>query len=215
MPTTDGPGLRERKKRETRYLLTEVATRLFAERGFDEVKVADVAAAANVSEKTVFNYFATKEDLVLDGRVEIELELLEALRERAPTEPVFATVRRHTVALAERMHALPAERKTAFRKVVQTAPSVHARMRQISLEAEEQIATLLAKQTAASADDPTPRIVASVIGVLTRLAYGVASWPAGKRRSHAETLASIATAFDRFDRGFADYGAARSRSRHR
>jgi len=204
--TTDGPGLREQKKRETRRLLAEVATRLFAEHGFDEVKVADIAAAANVSEKTVFNYFPTKEDLVLDGRAEVEAELVRALRERAPDEPVLATVRRHTLAVAERMSSLPAGRRAAFRKVVQTAPSVHARMRQMSLETETQLAQILLEQTGAAAGDPLPRIVASVIGVLTRLAFGVAGWPDGKRRTHAETIADIAAVFDRFEGGLADYG---------
>ncbi|QRO01899.1 TetR family transcriptional regulator [Archangium violaceum] len=201
------PGLRERKKRETRRLLAEVATRLFAERGFDEVTVADIAAAANVSDKTVFNYFATKEDLVLNGREEIEAELIQAVRERELREPVLAVVRRHTLAVAERMNALPAERRAAFRKVVQSTPSVHARIRQMSLQSEEQLARILAEQTGASAIDPTPRVVASIIGVLTRLGYGVTGWPEGKRRSHAETLASIATAFDLCAQGLAEYGA--------
>src|SRR4051812_5213589 len=56
-------GLRERKKRETRDAIAAAALALFLERGFDAVTVADVGVAANVSEKTVFNYFATKEDL--------------------------------------------------------------------------------------------------------------------------------------------------------
>ena len=82
----DEEGLRARKKRETRRLLSEVATRLFAERGFDRVTIAEVAQAANVSEKTVFNYFATKEDLVVDGRREVDADLLRMLRERLPSE---------------------------------------------------------------------------------------------------------------------------------
>jgi AcrR family transcriptional regulator len=56
------PGLRERKKRQTRALITEVAQRLFSERGFDAVTVAEVARAADVSEGTVYNYFPTQED---------------------------------------------------------------------------------------------------------------------------------------------------------
>jgi AcrR family transcriptional regulator len=61
-------GLRERKKRAAREAIAATARRLFAERGFDVVTVAEVAAAANVSEKTVFNYFPTKEDLAFAGR---------------------------------------------------------------------------------------------------------------------------------------------------
>ena len=57
-------GLRERKKQQTRELLAETARRLFTERGFERVSVAEIARVADVSEKTVFNYFPTKEDLV-------------------------------------------------------------------------------------------------------------------------------------------------------
>src|SRR4051812_29484183 len=103
-------GLRERKKRETRRLLAELATYMFAEHGFDHVKVSEIAAAANVSEKTVFNYFSTKEDLILDGREEVESELLRTVVSRPPGESILAAVRRHTLAVADRMNALPAER---------------------------------------------------------------------------------------------------------
>src|SRR5947209_5889443 len=61
-----GEGLRERKKRLMRQLLSDTATEMFMERGFDAVRVAEIAEACGVSEKTVFNYFPTKESLVLD-----------------------------------------------------------------------------------------------------------------------------------------------------
>ena len=71
-PATSGagqparPGLRERKKASTRLRISDIATGLFLERGFDEVTVAEVARAADVSVKTVFNYFGSKEDLIFD-----------------------------------------------------------------------------------------------------------------------------------------------------
>lgn len=81
-------GLRERKKQRTRQLIADTAWRLFRERGFDRVPVADVASAAEVSEATVFNYFPTKEDLVFHRMTAFEQELLDALRDRAPGESV-------------------------------------------------------------------------------------------------------------------------------
>jgi AcrR family transcriptional regulator len=198
-------GLRERKKRETRRSLSEVATRLFAERGFDAVTVSEVAAAAGVSDKTVFNYFETKEDLVLEGRREVEAELIRALHERPAAEPVIETVRRHTLAVAERMHALPAWRRSAFRRIVQNTPSVHARMRQLSLEHEAQLAGLLAEAAASEAD--VAGVIASVFGVLTRLGFGFAGVSDRKRRSHDEVVASIHAAFDLLSAGLAKYGA--------
>jgi AcrR family transcriptional regulator len=65
-PSTDPHSLRTRKKLRTRELLVEAAAQLFAERGFDAVTVADVAHRAEVSEQTVYNYFASKEALVFD-----------------------------------------------------------------------------------------------------------------------------------------------------
>ena len=77
---TTGPpaeGLRERKKRLMRQQLSDTATQMFLERGFDAVRVAEVAEACGVSEKTVFNYFPTKESLVLD-RLETTVASLRA-----------------------------------------------------------------------------------------------------------------------------------------
>jgi len=81
-------GLRERKKQWTREAIFEAASRLFTERGFDAVTVADVARAADVSEMTVFNYFPTKEDLFFGGMEFFEERLLEAVRDRGPGDSV-------------------------------------------------------------------------------------------------------------------------------
>src|SRR5919107_1205299 len=83
-------GLRERKKEETRRRIAEAARELFVERGFDRVTVAEVARAADVSEKTVLNYFPTKEDLVYWRLEAFEAELLETIRDRGPGESVLA-----------------------------------------------------------------------------------------------------------------------------
>ena len=90
---SQGPGLRERKKQETRSLIADAAGRLFAERGFDAVTVAEIAREANVSEATVFNYFPAKEDLFYSRLEAFEEELLEAIRQRQPGESVLAAFR--------------------------------------------------------------------------------------------------------------------------
>jgi AcrR family transcriptional regulator len=59
-------GLRARKKQQTRRVIADTARRLFAERGFEQVTIAEIARAADVSDKTVFNYFPAKEDLYFD-----------------------------------------------------------------------------------------------------------------------------------------------------
>src|SRR6185312_10734892 len=79
-------GLRERKRRLTRQLISDVATTLFATRGFENVKVSEVADRVGVSEKTIYNYFPTKESLVLDYADEAVERMARALRERGPEE---------------------------------------------------------------------------------------------------------------------------------
>src|SRR5256885_8459926 len=75
-------GLRERKKRKTCEDIFEAARKLFDQKGFDAVTVAQVARAADVSEVTVFNYFSTKEDLFYGGMQFFEEQLIEAVRTR-------------------------------------------------------------------------------------------------------------------------------------
>src|SRR6266699_5965403 len=85
-------GLRERKKRLMRQQLSDTATELFVERGFDAVRVAEVAEACGVSEKTVFNYFPTKESLVLD-RFDSTLAALRTALADPALSPCEATLR--------------------------------------------------------------------------------------------------------------------------
>ena len=73
----EAEGLRERKKRLMRQQLSDTATQMFMERGFDAVRVTEIAEACGVSEKTVFNYFPTKESLILD-RLEATVASLRA-----------------------------------------------------------------------------------------------------------------------------------------
>src|SRR5437764_8231317 len=86
-------GLRESKKQQTREAIAGTAMGLFATRGFDHVTVAEVAAAAGVSEKTVFNYFPTKEDLAFAGRDEGIGQFVAAIAERSPGTSVLEVFR--------------------------------------------------------------------------------------------------------------------------
>jgi AcrR family transcriptional regulator len=87
-------GLREVKKLRTRREIADRAMQLFAQRGFDRVTVAEVAAAADVSEKTVYNYFPTKEDLFFDEVPAREEALVAAVRGRRAGESILAALRR-------------------------------------------------------------------------------------------------------------------------
>jgi AcrR family transcriptional regulator len=79
---TAPPGRRERKKAATRRAISDVATRLFIERGFDAVTVAEVAEAADVAVKTIFNHFGSKEELFLDRGAELREAVVAAVADR-------------------------------------------------------------------------------------------------------------------------------------
>ena len=96
-------GLRETKKLATRQHIADTAMGLFVTRGFDRVTVAEVATAANVSEKTVFNYFPTKEDLFFDEVPERARKLAEAIRLRPEGESILTTLRQLQIGEAARL----------------------------------------------------------------------------------------------------------------
>ena len=121
-------GLRELKKQHTRQLIADTAMRLFVQRGFDHVTVAEVAAAAGVSEKTVFNYFPTKEDLFFDEVDEREEALLAAIRERKASEPITAALRRHQLGHCGRMCSAGF---TAFARLIEESP--HLRLKELEV----------------------------------------------------------------------------------
>ena len=87
-------GLRELKKEQTRQLIAGTAWRLFADRGFDKVTVAEIARQAQVAEATVFNYFPSKEDLFYSRFEAFSARLADAVRDRDPGEPALAAFRR-------------------------------------------------------------------------------------------------------------------------
>jgi len=116
--------LRETKKLRTRETIASEAMRLFATRGFDHVPVAEIALAAGVSEKTVFNYFPTKEDIFFD-EVPARLEALAtALRERKPGESIFAVLRGLQSRDAPR---LTSERFATFARILEESHALQAK----------------------------------------------------------------------------------------
>ncbi len=94
-------GLRARKKRVAREAIAATARRLFAERGYDAVTVAEIAAAADVSEKTVFNHFPTKEDLAFAGREEGIAMLVASITARPPDASVLDVFRALTATVLD------------------------------------------------------------------------------------------------------------------
>jgi AcrR family transcriptional regulator len=166
---TTEPGLRERKKQQTRWLIAETAGKLFIERGFDAVTVAEIAHAANVSEPTVFNYFPRKEDLVFSGLKGYEDDLLTAIRERPPGQSVFhafATFIREPRGLLTADDKNIAARLREVAKMITDSPALLAREQQIHARYTAALTDLITQEARAGADDPRPAATASaLIGV--------------------------------------------------
>lgn len=132
----------ERGGSRTRARIAEVANRLFLERGFDEVTVAEVAREADVSSVTVFKHFPRKEDLFLD-RVDDAVELLQAaVRDRASDQDVLSSLRAMTLGLVDARHPLSGvdERSAAFFRTVAQSPALVARARAIAADLQGTLA---------------------------------------------------------------------------
>jgi AcrR family transcriptional regulator len=207
------PGLRERKKQQTRQLIADTARRLFAQRGFDGVTVADIAREADVAEKTVFNYFPTKEDLFYSRLEAFEEELLAAIRERQPGDSVLAAFRgfllkrRGVFDLKEEDEATEQLRSVTL--VITGSPALLARERQVFARYAQSLAALIAEETSAAPDAVEPRVVANaLLGVHRALIdYVRRRTLAGARAPEIgrEVRAEAKRAFARLESGLGDY----------
>ena len=162
-------GLRELKKQRTRQLIADTAWRLFAERGFDAVPVAEIAREAEVSEATVFNYFPTKEDLVFHRMEAFEDELLNAIRDRGEGESIVEAFGRFVLRPRGFLGSDDPEATEGMRRVawVMTgSQALQAREREILDRYTSTVAALIAEERGVSAGDPEPWVMANaLIGV--------------------------------------------------
>jgi AcrR family transcriptional regulator len=215
--TTDAavaePGLRARKKAQTRELIADTARRLFEERGFEAVTVAEVARDADVAEKTVFNYFPTKEDLFYSRLEQFEEELLAAIRERKSGQSVIGAFRefitRQRGALQIEDDAEATNRMRAVNRVITESPALLAREQQVFARYTDSLARLIAEETRTGADAAEPWVVANgLMGVHRDLIAYVrnqtqAGTPAKDTARRVRTRAK--RAFALLEQGLADY----------
>lgn len=207
-------GLRERKKQQTRQQIFEAARKLFQEKGFERVSVAEIARLADVSEVTVFNYFPSKEDLFYGGMAFFEEDLIEAVRSRPCGETVLKAFRRRLLAGADRLELKEsAEAISQAAHVVSGSPSLAAREREIVERYIARLAELLAAETGADPNDVEPITVASALMTAHRalVAYVRSRVLAGRRgtRLAEEYRSQARRAFGRLERGLGDYAARR------
>ena len=161
-------GLRERKKARTRALIAQTAMDLFAQRGFDQVTVSEIAEAAEVGVSTVFNYFSTKEDLFYDRQQEVIEHLGRVVRARRAGESFAAACQRDMLELIAardwRAGLVPA--MGDFYRLVDSSPALQARARLMADQAAAHLTATIAAELRIAAQDI--RAVAAA-GVLTTL----------------------------------------------
>lgn len=155
------PGLRERKKQRTHDDLQRIANRLFLERGYEAVTVEEIAAAADVSNRTFYRYFASKEDLVLGDLAELAAAVEESLATRPADEPVLDSIR----AVARDLAALlagDAESNRARSRIIEATPSLQQRRTERQPHMEEVLVPFVAGRLGLDPDtDLLPRLVAA------------------------------------------------------
>jgi AcrR family transcriptional regulator len=208
-------GLRERKKQRTRQLLSETARRLFSERGFEQVSVAEIAREADVSEMTVFNYFPSKEDLVYSGLETFEDQLLAAIRERPPGQTLITAfgdfILEPRGLLAASDDAVARELMSVTRMIA-ASPALLAREQQIFARYTDTLAQLIAQETGARAGDLRPYVVANaLIGVhralITYVRERLESGAGDRRRLARQVRQRGESALALLAHGLGDYAA--------
>lgn len=148
-------GLRELKKQQTRQAISDTATRLFLERGFEAVTIAEIAAAAQVAKMTVTNYFPRKEDLALDYHEPFTAALAHTVAGRQEGESALAALRREYLAAVERHDPAIGFTGPEFARMIADSPALTARLRELHDQREEALADVLAGALAAdSAAEP-------------------------------------------------------------
>ena len=172
---TQSEPLRERRRRELRQHLSDVATRMFLERGFDAVRVADVARACGVTEKTVFNHFRTKESLLVDRWDEQTRALCRGLADPAisPVDAALAVLEEELAFLtspsSQRAGAFGLDELRRFSELVGSTPSLVSHNRQALDRLTAAAAATLADRTRNGPQDPEPWITATALAGLWRV----------------------------------------------
>ena len=203
-------GLRERKKRATRDAIATAARRLFAKRGFDAVTVAEIAAAADVSEKTVFNHFATKEDLVFAGGDTRLAQLQAAIAERPPGTSVLDVFRANSEAMLDTIAAGEGEDRLVVPRIVRDSPALQ---KHLAAGWEDEAATLVAavaEATGADDGDLVPAVVARTLAwtliTIFRAAFDGLLAGADPGELAARLRPQAARAYDQLADGLGEYG---------
>ncbi|GEB51491.1 TetR/AcrR family transcriptional regulator [Streptomyces cacaoi] len=208
-PEVAALGLREVKKRETRQLISDHATRLFVEQGFEDTTITDIATAARVAKKTVTNYFPRKEELALDHQEEFVAGPARTVRERASGESALAALRRAFLAAVADEDPVAGFAGHEFSRMVADSPTLSACLRGLHDRREQALLAVLSEAVGEPAESVTVRTAASLLGGVHRVLFQriqELTLAGQDNREIARTLArEAARAFDLLAPSLGDY----------
>ncbi len=172
---------RSRKKSKTRNDLMEAGARLFETDGFDETTTADIAEAADVSQRTLFRHFETKEALLYGDMEELQLELRETLAARPADEPILDLLQEVMRSLADNFER-NRKRRLLQARLAATYQSVSAYSRAVvQANWEREIIVAVAERLGVDPlDDPRPEIIAGA--TMSAIRFATRRWTAGRGR---------------------------------
>jgi AcrR family transcriptional regulator len=180
-------GLRERKKARTRQHIADVAARLFAEHGYEQVAVTDVAREAEVAEQTIYNYFGTKEQLVIDRDQQIQDRLVDLIRNRPPGLSPAAAIRDFVLADVDAIRrAPPAAWRGELGYLATTSPTVHRLMLEMISRQAEAIAAAISATTSMAPE------LATLQGIALAGVFQIIITTAGRRTQQGRSPKKIA-----------------------
>jgi AcrR family transcriptional regulator len=156
MTTVERPGLRERKKQQTRDTIERVALRQFTERGYDETTLAEIAEAANVSPRTIFAYFDSKEDILFCEEPAFLEQVKEMLEQRPAGTTTVEALRGFIASLPQ-----PDEQAVLRKKIIAASPDLQLRLRAHVAQLEPILTESLARDLDAGRDDIRPALIAA------------------------------------------------------
>jgi AcrR family transcriptional regulator len=149
-------GLRERKKQQTRERIASVALELFAERGYDETTLADIADAADVSPRTIFAYYESKEDILFCEEAGFLDRLREMLEQRPPGTTTFDAIRGFFASIEP-----PDDQAKLRKQVVSDTPALQMRLGAQHARLEPMLVEAIARDLGTDPDDTRPLLIAA------------------------------------------------------
>lgn len=180
-------GLRDLKKARTRRLIADTAALLFAERGYEHVAVSDVARAAEVAEQTVYNYFPTKEQLVIDREQQVQDRLCDLIRSRPPAVSPAAAIRGFVLEAVAGIRAIPPEIwRGELGYLAAVSPTVHRLVLELTDRQAAALATAISDTTAVAPE------VARLQGIALAALFQITISDAGQRTRDGQSQAEIA-----------------------